>query len=167
MVHFRDVLRGPPTSWVPPPVSAVNFGGCILLPLVVPFGIVFVLLSLRRPRCRCGLAYAGIASLIHQVVVSKSSGRCCVVALTMWVVGTVWGSISLVVVGEEVKREKWATTNIVARFCDTLDGPPIYWVLPCVFPPQFPRRAGMWLPTSLWKGEGRVRLSSVLRIPGC
>jgi len=65
MVHFRDVLHGPPTSWVPPPVSAANLGGCILLLLVVPFGVVFVLLSLHRPRCRRGLAYAGIASLIR------------------------------------------------------------------------------------------------------
>jgi len=79
----------------------------------------------------------------------------------MWAAGTVWGSISLVVVGEKVKRE------IVVCFRDTLDGPPIYWVLPCVFPPQLPRRAGMWPPTSLWKGEGQVRLSSVLRILGC
>ena len=167
MVRFCDVLHGPPTSWVPPPVSAANLGGCILLLLVIPFGIVFILLSLHRPHCRCGLDYAGIASLIHQVVVSESSGHCCIVALTMWAAGTVWGSISLVVVGEKVKREKWATTNIVAHFRDTLDGPPIYWVLPWVFPPQLPRRSGMWPPTSLWKGEGRVQLSSVLHILGC
>jgi len=69
--RIDDVLRGPPTSWVPPPVSSADLGGSIPLLLVVPFGVVFVLLSLRRPRCRRGLAYAGIASLIRQVVMSS------------------------------------------------------------------------------------------------
>jgi len=69
--RIDDVLRGPPTSWVPPPVSSADLGGSIPLLLVVPFGVVFVLLSLCHPRCHRGLAYAGIASLIHQVVMSS------------------------------------------------------------------------------------------------
>jgi len=64
VVRFHDVLCGPPTSWVPPPVSSADLGGSIPLLLVVPFGVMFILLSLRRPRCHRGLAYAGIASLI-------------------------------------------------------------------------------------------------------
>jgi len=80
VVRFRDVLHGPPTSWVPPPVSSADLGGSIPLLLVVPFGIVFVLLSLRRPRCRRGLAYAGIASLIRQSSCRRggndAGGRC-------------------------------------------------------------------------------------------
>jgi len=50
--------------------------------------------------------------------------------------GCLRGLISLVVgweLGEKVMREKRAMTNVVAHFCDTLDGPPIPWV-PLVFP---------------------------------
>ena len=70
--------------------------------------------------------------------------------------GMGWG------LGEKVMKEKRAMTFVVARFRDALDGPPIPWVPPCVSPPQFPSRVNMCPPTSLWRGEGRVRLSSVL-----
>jgi len=35
-------------------------------------------------------------------------------------------------------REKRATTSVMARFCDALDGPPTCWVPPCVSPPPIP-----------------------------
>jgi hypothetical protein len=88
----------------------------------------------------------------------------------MWAVDSLRGLISLGVgweLGEKVMKEKQATTNVVARFCDALDGPPIPWVPPCVSPSQFPGRVSTYPPTSLWRGEGQVRLSSVLRILGC
>ena len=68
--------------------------------------------------------------------------------------------------GEKVMREKWATTSVIVCFCDALGRPPTFWVPLCVSPPQFHRRASMCLPASLWRGEGRVQLSSVLCIPG-
>jgi hypothetical protein len=34
--------------------------------------------------------------------------------------------------GKEVIREERATTSVVARFRDALDGPPTCWVPPCV-----------------------------------
>jgi len=84
--------------------------------------------SRYRPRCRCRRLrpFAGVAS----------SGRQVVVTATVWAVDALRGLISLVVgweLGEKVMREKRATTFVVARFCDALDGPPIPWV-PLVFP---------------------------------
>ena len=84
--------------------------------------------SRYRPRCRYRRLrpFAGVAS----------SGRHVVVTATVWAVDALRGLISLVVgweLGEKVMREKRATTNVVARFCDALDGPPIPWV-PLVFP---------------------------------
>jgi len=63
-------------------------------------------------------------------------------------------------------RKKRATTSVIARFCDALDLPLVG--SPLVFLSlQFHRRASMCPPTSLWKGEGRVRMSSGLCVPGC
>jgi hypothetical protein len=79
-------------------------------------------------------------------------------------------------------REKQATTSVIARFCDALDGPPTFWVPPCVSSPPIPpsskyvpaliplERGGagaavvrfahpevlMVEPTSLSRGEGLV-----------
>ena len=91
-------------------------------------------------------------------------------------------------IGGEVMREKRATTSVVARFCDALDGPPIFWVPPCVSLPPIPpsskyvpahiplKRGGAAAaavrfvhpgvlvvePTSLSRGEGLV--SGLLRV---
>ena len=46
--------------------------------------------------------------------------------------GVGWG------LGEEMMRKKRATTSVIARFCDTLDGPPTCWVPPCVSLPPIP-----------------------------
>jgi len=108
-----------------------------------------------------------LSSSVRWRCVFGSSGRhgsndvgsgCCVGLVSL---GMGWG------LGEKVMKEKRVTTNVVARFRDALDGPPIPWVPPCVSPPQFPSRVSMCPPTSLWRGEGRVRLSSVLGSPGC
>jgi len=95
--------------------------------------------------------------------VSDSSGHHVVVAVTTRAADAMWGSISLVV----GKREKRAMANVIAHFFDALDRPPISWVPPCVSPPQFRGRASICPPTSLWRGEGWVWLSSGLRIPRC
>jgi hypothetical protein len=60
--------------------------------------------------------------------------------------------------------EKQATTNVVACVWDALDGPPIYQVPPYVSPSRIPPSSEYEPPTSLWKGEGRVLLLSVLSI---
>jgi len=49
-------------------------------------------------------------------------------------------------------------------FRDALDGPPISWVPPCVSPSPIPPSSDDAPPTSLWRGEGQVRLWSILRI---
>jgi hypothetical protein len=102
-------------------------------------------------RCRHRRPFAGVVSSCRQVVV----------AATMWAVDAVWGLRSLGVgwgLGEEVIREK-----LVARFRDALDGPPTCWVPPCVSVTPIPLSSP---PTSLWKGEGGVRLSSSRTVDG-
>jgi len=47
---------------------------------------------------------------------------------------------------------------IMARFRDTLAGPPTSWVSPCVSPCLNPSLSDNELPTSLWEGEGQVQL---------
>jgi len=90
--------------------------------------------------------------------------------------------------GEEMMREIRATTSVIARFCDALDGPPTCWVPPCFSLPPIPplskyvpahiplERGGagadvvrfvrpgvlMVEPTSLNRGEGLV--SGLLRV---
>ena len=114
-----------------------------------------------RSRCRCRRRrpFAGIASPDLQVVV----------AAPMWVVDTVWRSlgVSWGLGGEVIREER--TTRVVVCFRNALDGTPTCWVnrSPLVFRSlQFHRRATMCPPTSLWKGEGRVRLSSSRTVDG-
>ena len=52
-------------------------------------------------------------------------------------------------------------TQVVVRFRDVLAGPPTSWVPPGVSPSLNPSSSKNKPPTSLWRGEGRVRLGCV------
>ena len=41
-------------------------------------------------------------------------------------------------VGGGNDEKKRATTSVIAHFCDALDGPPTFWVPPCVSLPPIP-----------------------------
>jgi len=60
--------------------------------------------------------------------------------------------------GKTEEKGKRTTTFIVVRRQDALDGPPNAWVPPRVSPYPIPSSSKNEPPTSLWKGEGRVRV---------
>jgi hypothetical protein len=80
---------------------------------------------------------------VRQVVVRGRAG-----VLGSWCGSTCWHSEEGWLVGE-VGEGKWATTKVVARFCDAPRGPPISWVPPLFLPPVSPGRADLNRPTSL------------------
>jgi len=57
----------------------------------------------------------------------------------------------------------WATTFVIAQLFDALDGPPTYWVPPCVHPfPIPPSNEGKPAHIPLERG-GAAALSSLLK----
>lgn len=80
-------------------------------------------------------------------------------------VGSVGFKIVRVSQGKRDERKR-ATTNVVAHFRDAPYGPPISWVPPCGPPSPDPPSSENELPTSFWKGEGQLRLGSVLSLLG-
>ena len=80
---------------------------------------------------------------VRQVVVRGRAG-----VLGSWCGSTCWHSEEGWLVGE-VGEGKWATTKVVARFCDAPHGPPISWIPPLFLPPVSPGQADLNWPTSL------------------
>ena len=72
--------------------------------------------------------------------------------------------VGLNVVSGGLTKEGWekrTMTQVVVRFRDVLAGPPTSWVPPGVSPSLNPSSSKNEPPTSLWRGEGRVRLGCV------
>ena len=53
---------------------------------------------------------------------------------------------------------KQTMTEVIVRFGDVPPGPPTSWVPPCLSPSPVPASSELKWPTSLWKGEGWLRL---------
>jgi len=165
-VHFHDALAGPPTSWVPPGVlpfislhpalagivvlafhPAVEVVLLVMDPMVAMVGhIRQLLVILVDGGLRCRWAVACSRGIFRYTGIGKAS----VFTLALGRMAVSWM--------EGMKKwRKQTTTFIVVRFRDTLCGPPIPCVPPCVSPSSIPLLNELEPPTSLWKGEGRMQ----------